>query len=480
MAGPNRPDDSPRDFGFLNFEPELPNNLSAIPDDGGFVGLPTAHDVPGFADLNFEEMQFTAPSEESPSVPDHSTPLDDSDSHESFVPPVSAPEPVAEADPELTISMNDEVNEDDLDENEIADESFHIPATAPPVESFENFPVLSSPPNILLGSPPAATAALAFGVASEKNIPQQSAVSEENWAAAKNKPTGVAPAALESTASATAASKSKNTSLQSVAATADALPAEAFTDKKANRGGAKPSPAVLGYAIAVTLFLLFSLITGRLSLTGNATLESLPDIRPLAPNEFRKVPDGTPVPDGHVLKLGESRRFGDVVVTPVRVTKEPMKFQGFLSGQPEDSLTTAPVLKLWLRFENRSGSYGFPPFDAGLMAHRTPPMSTDDSAVTNSFLTIAGAGAASEVRVLNYLQTMDSNFVLVGQESARVIMPNETLDTFIACSDQIATVAASPDSEYTWRVQVRKGVHEASGNGITTLVDVQFTGSEIR
>ncbi len=213
-------------------------------------------------------------------------------------------------------------------------------------------------------------------------------------------------------------------------------------------------------------------------MTGNPTLESLPDIRPLAPNEFRKVPDGTPAADGHVLKLGESRRFGDVVVTPLRVTREPLTFQGFLSGKSEESLTTTHVLKLWLRFENRSNAYGFPPFDAGLMSHRTPPLSTEDSATVNSFLTVGGAG--SEVRVLNFLQTMDSNFVLTSQDSARVIMPEETLDTFIACSDRIDTVPATSGSEYTWRIQFRKGVHEAPGNGVTTLVDVRFAGAEIQ
>ena len=82
-----------------------------------------------------------------------------------------------------------------------------------------------------------------------------------------------------------------------------------------------------GYAIALTLLLLGMLLTGRMSLFRNHTLESLPDLRPLAPREFRKVPDGAKLPDGHVLRLGESRRFGDVVVTPVRLTKEPLQFQ---------------------------------------------------------------------------------------------------------------------------------------------------------
>jgi hypothetical protein len=237
---------------------------------------------------------------------------------------------------------------------------------------------------------------------------------------------------------------------------------------------------VVGYAIAITLLLLFFLLTGRISFSAHHALESLPDIRPLPPTEFRKVPDGTSLPEGHVMQLGESRRFGDVVLTPVRVTREPLTFQGFLSGQAEEALTTAPVLKLWLQFENVADDYGFPPFDAGLMSYRSPPNAMDESAAVNSFLTLTVPSTDQPTtRVLNYLQTMDSNFVLIGQESARVIMPDETLNTFMACSEDIAAIHATDETDYTWRIQFRKGVHQSSGNGVTTLVDVTFSGSDI-
>ena len=239
------------------------------------------------------------------------------------------------------------------------------------------------------------------------------------------------------------------------------------------------SSIVVGYAIAVTMLLAFLLITGRLTLSGNAGLESLPDLRPLAPNEFQRVPDETPVPDGHVLHLGESRRFGDVLVTPIKVTREPLTFKGFLSGASEESLTTQPLLKLWLRFENQSGSYGFPPFDVGLMSHRTPPFSTDESTIANSFLTVSPSAATKGVRILNFFQTVDDTFVITGQESGKVINPNESLETFIVCSDQIESITTTDDSAFTWRIQFRKGVHQSSGNGVTTLVDVSFSGSEI-
>jgi hypothetical protein len=180
-----------------------------------------------------------------------------------------------------------------------------------------------------------------------------------------------------------------------------------------------------------------------------------------------------------VLKLGESRRFGDVVLTPVKVTREPLMFEQFQTKAPATTLTTDPVLKLWLRFENRSGWYAFPPFDAGLMSHRTPRFSTDESTIVNSMLNVSSPGTSSPVRVLNFLQTMDNAFVIVGQQSGKVILPEETFETFIACSEEIQYITATPETGYTWRVQFRKGVHGSSGHGVTTLVDVLFSETDI-
>jgi hypothetical protein len=235
-----------------------------------------------------------------------------------------------------------------------------------------------------------------------------------------------------------------------------------------------------GYTIALTLLLLGLLFTGRVSLFGNHTLESLPDLRPLAPNEFRKVPDGAELPPGHVLRLGESRRFGDVKVTPLRVTKEPLQFEGFLSKVLEEELTTEPVLKLWLTFENVADDYAFPPFDAGLMSHRTPTDSKDVETIANTFLAIGiPSGDSATTRRLNFLHSMDNNFVIVGQESARILLPGESLMTFVASSNAEGDFSVEEHTLFVWRVQFRKGVNVSSGNGVTTLIDVKFSGADI-
>ena len=233
-----------------------------------------------------------------------------------------------------------------------------------------------------------------------------------------------------------------------------------------------------GYTAALTLLMLFLLFTGRIHLSSNHVLESLPDVRPLAANEFQEVKASQKLPQGHMLALGESRRFGDVVVTPLKVTREPLQFEDFLTGKPAPTLTTPPAFKLHLRFENVSGSTAFPPWDAALMSHRFPPFTDDLNTLANSFLSqVTEPADEFPERLLNYMQTMDSNFVLTGQNAGKVVAPGETLETWIA-SEPIPE-DWNPKGPLRWRVQFRKGVNSASRNGVTTLIDVNFDVSEI-
>jgi hypothetical protein len=430
MAGPNRPDESPKDFSFLNSD-------AAVPDRPSF---PTFDDTPA---TSLPELNFGSPPA---AVPDLSGITEETVSFPSATPPDVADDQAAASDVEADQTVMMTAPETD----EPAEQPEAPAAQAPEAIAFE--PTLAEPESIaapeanLTPEPEPATAARSETKPAQPTMKPSTAESK----------TSEKPAAEKSAAEKPAAEKKSAAPVQK-----------------------KSSSAVQGYAIAITLLMIFCLMTGRLKLFGNAALESLPDIRPLDSNEFRKVPDGTPVPEGHVLKLGESRRFGDVVLTPVKVTREPLMFEQFQTKAPATTLTTDPVLKLWLRFENRSGWYAFPPFDAGLMSHRTPRFSTDESTIVNSMLNVSSPGTSSPVRVLNFLQTMDNAFVIVGQQSGKVILPEETFETFIACSEEIQYLTATPETGYTWRVQFRKGVHGSSGHGVTTLVDVLFSENDI-
>ncbi len=293
------------------------------------------------------------------------------------------------------------------------------------------------------------------------------------------------PASVSAPVATSVASPARATAAASATASAVAPAAVGKTDRVSDSSASsdhvsrKLFVGVAGYAIALTLLLLGLLVTERLALSSNHVLESLPDLRPLKPNEFRPVPDGTELPDGHVMRIGESRRFGDVVVTPVRVSTEALKFQSYNSGAPEDKLTTKPVMRLWLTFEN-VGDYAFPPFDAGLMSSRTPPDSQDEATMANSFLTVGvPSGEKSSTRVLNFLQKMDNYFVITGQDGGKVLAPNESLTTFVASNEEVNGLKTADGTSFVWRIQFRKGVNTSSGNGVTTLIDVKFSGADL-
>lgn len=117
------------------------------------------------------------------------------------------------------------------------------------------------------------------------------------------------------------------------------LPQQDHTAKPAERAAAAPAailPAVTpgdavprkqflmvaSYASAVTLILIYVLF---LRPVRTHQLESLPDLKPPvdASGEvgMKVAPPQINVAPGHVLRLGESRRFGNVRVTPLKVTR---------------------------------------------------------------------------------------------------------------------------------------------------------------
>lgn len=236
---------------------------------------------------------------------------------------------------------------------------------------------------------------------------------------------------------------------------------------------------LLAYAAALTLFFLFLLLTGRLS--GAHQLESLPDIRPLQKDEFQLVPESASLPRNHSLQIGDSQQFGDVIVTAERITLEPLQFVHMTTGKEATDMTTTPVLKLWLRMENASPDVAFPPWDIGLMCHRSQrgtEISTDENSVTNSWLMVSQNGQDGSKKVLNFLHPAESSFNLVDQNSGKVIAPGESLTTYVASSPSVSELTDS-SRNCTWRIQIRKGVNQSSGHAVTTLVDINFTSDQV-
>jgi hypothetical protein len=234
----------------------------------------------------------------------------------------------------------------------------------------------------------------------------------------------------------------------------------------------------LSYTIIVTFLLV--LLAFRTFGTPTSNLESLPDVKPqVSPTgqvERKLALTKAVMPPGHTLALGESQRFGNVRVTPLKVTRGPLSFVHYSTGEPK-SETAGPVLKLWLKFENVSDDQTIAPLDAELMYYRTDYRDLEDrpGVHANNFLATPAGKKSGEV-VLMYDHLIDGNWDVAGQDLGRELAPGEQLTTFIPSDERGFDEL---DGTLLWRVHFRKG-YSPGGYGVTTLIEVQFTPDDIQ
>jgi len=228
------------------------------------------------------------------------------------------------------------------------------------------------------------------------------------------------------------------------------------------------------YASAVTIVLVYMLVFGRTS-----ALESLPDLVP-AKNKngdisWKYNPPKNDVAPGHVLTLGQSRRFGNVRVTPLKVTRGPIRFEHYsgqagLARDPSD-----PVLKLWVKFENVSRDQSFAPLDAHLLYTRRV-INLGESIQANGFVcTEANRRSGGPLHYL-FDTPILSEFRMSGQRLNTTLEPGESVETFVPSEED----ARSLSGDLVWRFQFRKGYHPKSLRGVTTLIDVRFNSKDIQ
>lgn len=278
------------------------------------------------------------------------------------------------------------------------------------------------------------------------------------------------------------------------------LPAMSSADDAANsipaekKPPAKPSPAldtvdqprtvsmllfiiVLSYASAMTLAFGYLLYKNQYGVPHQ--LESLPDIKPPMKNgqvALQLVPESADLPNGHTLSLGESRRFGNVRVTPLRVTKEPLRFEYYTGDATKMRKPTDPVLKLWVRFENVSRTQTFAPLDRDLVLSRVPDNKNVGELRSNQFVMRLADKPSGRPRVQIYDLPADGEWDFVGYRSTPQLSPGETWDTYIPTTE---TGLDKLDGNLVWRVHFRKGYHPVSFNGVTTLFEVRFNSGQI-
>lgn len=238
----------------------------------------------------------------------------------------------------------------------------------------------------------------------------------------------------------------------------------------------RPSLLLIGlisYASAATLALLYFYFAS--SRAKPHVLESLPDIPPLDVKHgevMRLAPADAELPPGHELSLGESRRFGNILVEPLRVVAEPLEFEHFSDPSGIVKEPTGSVLKLWVRFTNLSDRQTIVPLDADLLFRRTV---LDDVPCANQFVCRTGDRRAAGSLVLMYDHPTTSEWDLHGQHLGVALQPGESVETYLPSSESGAALTG----RLAWRVHFRKG-YSQRGYGVTTLVDVLFDSADVQ
>lgn len=255
-------------------------------------------------------------------------------------------------------------------------------------------------------------------------------------------------------AGATAASRSRGRSSRS-------------SSKKSDSGFTLSGPiaiSLVSYAFMMTMLAMYLLFGMK-----SDQLESLPDIAPIGEEEFRYIPETANVAPGHRLKLGDAVRFGHIRVEPVRVTMGTASLTHYSGSSPVAPPEAGEqVLKLWLKLTNESSDQKIRPFDRRLVYDRR--MSDNFDLLSDQFVVPADKLGAADPNVPMYDLSPVGEWDLEGQAFPQ-LKPGESVTTFLAAGpDELEQLTG----QSVWRILMRKGFNNRSGNGVLTLIEVEF------
>jgi hypothetical protein len=230
---------------------------------------------------------------------------------------------------------------------------------------------------------------------------------------------------------------------------------------------------VFVYASAVTLLCAYLIWT-------RPSTADLPDLAPKISKkgvtQIQYLRPDIEMPPSNVLHLGESRQYGSLRVTPLRVTRGPVEFKFYDPAVNETRAPEGPVLKLHLRFENISADQEFVPLDPQLVFTKKPVKDNFGAFFANNFLCNAGDRLRLEKHVYVFDMPEHSNWLIKDQNLDREIAPGASFECFIpTTADEIETLSG----DLLWRVHFRKGYNRESLRGVTTLIEILFRSSDI-
>ncbi|MCA8988089.1 MAG: hypothetical protein KDA78_10630 [Planctomycetaceae bacterium] len=295
-------------------------------------------------------------------------------------------------------------------------------------------------------------------------------------------PEAPAPAPRETPARKEEASTGRSAELQPKAKQPEPDPDAELKEKAARRNKERAvagmkSTILLSYASAVTLlciYLIYQMMAGSAH-----NLESLPDLKPPMKDDeiaYRLVPEHARLAPGHTLKIGQSKRYGNLKVTPIAVEKASLKFVHYSGSATQNRKPVPDVLKLRLRFENVSTDQTFAPLDRTLVLKRIVDTQNPAWLRSNQFLSTSSHKGEQEHTLLLYDLEEFGDWNFADMPELPMLKPGESIELYLP---------SSPDwkdrlsGNVVWRVQFRKGYNPESRRGVTTLIEVQFNLDDI-
>jgi len=231
------------------------------------------------------------------------------------------------------------------------------------------------------------------------------------------------------------------------------------------------------YASLVTILAIWLFLQTR----GNPSeLENLPDIEPERGKNgkigFNLTREDASMPAGHTLSLGEERRFGNLKVTALRVTRSTLEFDHFDPTENEKRESVPGVLKLWLRFENVSADQRIAPLRGLVFKRHFDMVAGIDRA--NNFVCRTSQKKPDGDRILVFDHTIAGVFDIRGMNFRQEIAPGQSLETFIPTTAEGVDALFVEQEPLVWRIHFRKG-YSPNRYGVTTLFEVRFSGEEV-
>lgn len=221
---------------------------------------------------------------------------------------------------------------------------------------------------------------------------------------------------------------------------------------------------LIPYALTMTFFVIWLLVVRPGSTDG---LEYLRDPAPNQkqggprPARGKRPPHDLPVAEHRKGPLGKTIKAGDIEVTPLRVL-----------------VTSDGDLKLLLRAKNVSAKTAFEPMNVLYVNEKKSPdkLYTFLESRSKSIDNIYGGD-------LEYHRSREAKDAPVG---FAVLGPSEEVTIAIITHERyrqgaVSSIVKSGSDEFTWRVQLRRGLVKVDGKDIsaTTVIGVDFSSKDI-